>query len=508
MRSQETGTFQLRWLAIGFISLQITGSGVSAAEAPAPEGSAPSQNPSLEPQEQTPLSLEMLARRLEEQGRLIESQANEIAQLKARLDETRELSLSASNRLDNLQQKQQEPAVPSALEKRLAELEHTVQRTPEMPTPVGEGFANSFPIPGSDAAIKFGGQVRTTLVHTADALGTDLSFVTSAIPVEGSEEAGKGPRFTFSARPSRTSIDFRAPTAVGPLRAFIEADFAGDGNAFRLRHAFGQWSNFVIGRTWSTFSDPEAEPDGIDFEGLNAISLFRQVQFRWTKPLRKELAFSLAIEDPAPSVTGANGVSLTPDVIARLRWEPGVRETVPGLLERLDHVQAAVLARTIRAEPFDKPNQTLTTGGLGGTVSGVLAPRWDRDDRVKFAAYFGTGIGRYITDLGTLGGQDAVYDEATNTIKPLRAFATYFGYERLWKPTFRSTFTYGVVDVENLDLQSGDALRWTQRTSFNIAWSPIPRIDIVLEFLSGWRVNKDGRRGTAKQVQAGWNYRF
>ena len=33
------------------------------------------------------------------------------------------------------------------------------------------------------------------------------------------------------------------------------------------------------------FSDPEAEPDGLDFEGLNAISLFRQPMVRWTKPV-------------------------------------------------------------------------------------------------------------------------------------------------------------------------------------------------------------------------------
>jgi hypothetical protein len=46
------------------------------------------------------------------------------------------------------------------------------------------------------------------------------------------------------------------------MRAFIEGDFAGDGRLFRLRHAYGQWKSLVIGQTWSTFADPEAEPDG------------------------------------------------------------------------------------------------------------------------------------------------------------------------------------------------------------------------------------------------------
>ena len=54
------------------------------------------------------------------------------------------------------------------------------------------------------------------------------------------------------------------------MRLFIESDFAA-GRAMRLRHAF-QTDHFVVGQTWSTFSDPEAEPIGIDFEGLSRPS--------------------------------------------------------------------------------------------------------------------------------------------------------------------------------------------------------------------------------------------
>jgi len=499
--SRQNPRFSLLWVRF-IIFFALWSRAWASAENVLANPEAGSQEPTQEGQP----SLERLARLVEEQGKLIEQQAKEIEELRQSLEDTKNLALSANNRLNELQQKPPEPTVPAALEQRLAALEQTAQKVPEMPAAEVKpaDFPGSFPIPGTDAAIKFGGQVRTTLVHSADALGTDDRFVTSSIPAEGTQEAGKGARFSYSARPSRANIDFRSPTAVGPMRAFIEADFAGSSNAFRLRHAYGQWKKLIIGQTWSTFSDPEAEPDGIDFEGLNAISLFRQVQIRWTQPLRERLAFSLAIEDPAPSVTGANGVSLTPDLIARLRWEPEKK----GLLERLGHVQTAVLVRTIRAEPFDQPNQTLTTGGIGGNVSGVLTPRWDGDDQFKFAAYAGTGIGRYITDLGTLGGQDAYYDSATNTLKALPVFAAYYGYERLWKPRFRSTFTYGIVQVDNLDIQPDDSLRRTQRVSANILWSPVRRIDVVLELLAGRRVNKDGRLGTAKQVQAGWTFRF
>ena len=68
---------------------------------------------------------------------------------------------------------------------------------------------------------------------------------------------------------------------------------------FRLRHAYGQWQGLVIGQTWSTFADPEAEPSGIDFEGLNAIALFRQPQVRYTRPLRQRYSLAAAIENPS-----------------------------------------------------------------------------------------------------------------------------------------------------------------------------------------------------------------
>ena len=72
------------------------------------------------------------------------------------------------------------------------------------------------------------------------------------------------------------------------MRAFIEVGFGvRTGEAANLRHAFGQWDHFILGQTWSTFADPEAEPFGIDNEGLNAISLFRQPQIRYTTSLRR-----------------------------------------------------------------------------------------------------------------------------------------------------------------------------------------------------------------------------
>jgi hypothetical protein len=454
------------------------------------------------------------ARTLEEQRRELEEQKREIERLRKQLEETQQLSLAAHNQLEEMAKAAPAPTVSAAVEERLARIEESVQQTPDVPKDVVEAgdFPGSIRIPGTDVGLKVAGFVRTTGVATFGPLGTEDRFVTSSIPVAGSAEAGKEPRFVLTAIPSRFSLDLRTPTGVGAMRAFIEGDFAGDGRLYRLRHAYGQWKSLVIGQTWSTFADPEAEPDGIDFEGLNAIALFRQPLVRYTRALGERFGVAAALENPAPDITNAKGVSQVPDIVVRGRWRPaaGRRGPLGFKAFRGDaHVNVALLVRQIRGEPLDQPNTTLSTTGFGVGLSGRLAAPWQEDrGQVMFSAYAGSGIGRYITDLGTLGGQDAFFDPATNTIDALPVVAWYLGYERRWNAALRSTFTYGTVVVNNIEPQPGSSLHMTNRGSFNLTWSPIPRIDIVGEFLFGNRIDKDGQKGGSSQLQLGTNFRF
>ena len=199
------------------------------------------------------------------------------------------------------------------------------------------------------------------------------------------------------------------------------------------------------------------------------------------------------------------GVNFTPDFIARLRFEPGRKR---GLLLYTGHVQAALLVRQLRGEVSGQSGVALITGGIGGNVSGVLVPRWDADDRIKFAVNAGSGIGRYIADLSSLGGQDAVYDPVQVSLRALPVSSGYFGYEHAWSRVFTTAVTYGVVNVSNLDIQPEDAFHRTQRTSINLMWNPVPFVDIVVEFLAGTRVNKNGQRASSSQIQSGWTLKF
>ena len=432
---------------------------------------------------------------LDRQARTIEEQGRTLAALQRQVE-------GPNRSTETLVAVAAQPAAPQGPVSRTA-----AEPTPDLPTEVvtAGDFPGSIRIPGTESAIKLGGQARMVAVHTLDALGTEDRFITSSIPV-GIPRAGEDARTVYSPTASRLSTELRMPSQRGPMRLFIESDFAGVGRTMRLRHAFLQTNRFVVGQTWSTFSDPEADPIGIDFEGLNAISRFRQPVFRWTPSATdSRYQWALALENPAPDLTGAQGVNFSPDFIARLKFQPGRKR---GLALFTDHIQASVVVRQLRGEVSGQPEIKLATGGIGGNVSGVVVPRWDAHDRIKFAVNAGSGIGRYIADLSSAGGQDAVYDPVQVSLRALPVSSGYFGYEHAWSRVFTTVVTYGVVNVSNLDTQPGNALHRTQRTSVNLMWNPVPFVDIVVEFLAGTRVNKNGERGSASQIQSGWTLKF
>ncbi len=482
----------------------------SAASRPAPAAGQKADD-SLEKLRKADGQIRALEERIARQQELLAKQEEAIRALDARIKDLESANKLSLDRLAVVEaQKKQE--LSTSLEERLKKLEAEVRKLPEAEDVVSVGeFPGSFRIPGTDAALKVGGQVRVAAVFSLDAIGTDDRFVTSSIPVEGSEAAGKGARTTLSAAASRFNLDFRTPTGVGAMRAFLEVGFNGTSEPTfaNLRHAFGQWDHFILGQTWSTFADPEAEPFGIDNEGLNAISLFRQPQIRYTTPLWTAYTFAAAIENPAPDVTNASSVNQVPDLVLRLRWDPAKGKAQLPLLGQVGHVQTAVLLRQIRAESDLNPNQVVAKGGYGLGVSGRLRTGWWNDlDEVTFSVYLGKGIGRYITDLRTAGGQDAFFDVKTGEMTALGVSAAYVGYEHAWSKVLRSTITFGWVWVDVLDAQPNDALKETRRFSLNLAWTPIPRLDLVAEVLSGTRVNKDLQQGNATQIQLGSRFRF
>ncbi len=507
-------TFRIRtaalvaWAAVLLLA-PWTAPRASAAE---PSKKAPSKSVSAQLKEQKQLieaqqaqiegqkaEIESQKTRIEGQAAAADSQAVKIDSLEVRLQTLEEQLAALKTRLAGVEMGLGHAAPDSLIEARLKAIEDETKKAPELPPDVVSAgdFPGSMRIPGTDAAIKFGGRVRTAAVFTLDPLGTDDRFLTNSIPVGVPSISGEDKRTNISARASRLNTEFRTPIGAQEVRAFFEGDFAGENNTFRLRHAYAQFLGFIVGQTWSTFSDPATNLEDLDFEGVSSENIIRQplIRYWWYVDPKTRAAF--AIENPSVSITGGQGVNLLPDIVGRV-----VREGKNG-----GHLQVATVIRQIRGEAI--PGDVRSDWGWGLSGSGVLPFKFKTlQDRVIFQANGGEGIARYINDLQSLGGQDAVFDTTTGDLKALPAFGWYIAYEHAWKEwkgaetmNLRSTLLWSFVDVLNFDFQPPDAYRRTHRLAINVVFSPAKRVDVGLEFINGHRENKDGEHASANQVQ-------
>jgi hypothetical protein len=179
-------------------------------------------------------------------------------------------------------------------------------------------FPGAFQVPGTSAALKVGGFVKANVVQNFDGLTQQQNrFIVGFIPTRG--EFTDDAEANLNVRQSRINLEYRQDTERGQLRAFIEGDFAGDGDTFRLRHAFGQFQDLLAGKYWSNFMDVDSSPEEVDFEGVNGRINTRQTQVRYFPEFGNGWNLILSAEDTQADVTGGEALSIYPDLVASIR---------------------------------------------------------------------------------------------------------------------------------------------------------------------------------------------
>ena len=455
---------------------------------------------------------------LAQQRQLLENQSRQIATLSAELDGLR-MSSEPSNKTEVTQTVilGQEDAIwsdtplnasPQPAEASTAvgveeqEVDEVAQAEAQADDPSRDSFddfVGAWPLPGTNASLAIGGYVKTDVIYNFDALQIKDRFIVGSIPVGVQPTDADEAQSSITANQSRINFDLRDSTNYGIMRAFIEGDFAGNNDTFRLRHAFGQWNRMLAGKTWTTFMDPSASPEEIDFEGLNGRINVRQSQVRFMPEIGKAYELQFALEDPNPELQDGTGISQWPDVVLAARFQPN---------QRL-HMKLALLLRQIRGKNFGDSVEKKFGGGAA--LSGrFIIPTFDPRDNLLFQISAGNGIGRYVNDLSSIGNYDGVFDPNTGQLDLFDVIAGYTSLQHWWGAgELRSNFTFGIVDVSSPGfLDDDNAYRRTLRFSSNLIWSPIPRIDLGAEYLWGRRENIGGDSGDATQLQVAVKYRF
>jgi DcaP outer membrane protein len=364
--------------------------------------------------------------------------------------------------------------------------------------PLDPRFPGYFRLPGTETLLRIGGYAKTDFIYDLKPAGNTDSFIPSTIPIPAPAAFNNS---TISVRPTRINADFLVPTkSGGSYRFFIEVDMFGtNATTPRLRHAYGQAKNFLIGQTFSNFMDPDSGPDQLDFQGPAAQVSIRNPQFRYSLLVASKTTFSISAEKPTSDVSfttpqfTALPNSPAPDGTLKFR-----RETDRG------HVQLSALLRGVAAYLPDGEHGSVF--GWGFNLAGAER-LWGKDTVVYQVAY-GNGIERYINDTSGLGIDAAVTSVQNPHLRPLPVIATYGALQHFWIPQLRSSIIYSFDQVQNTEAEPGSTYHQGNYTAGNLIWNPFGSLTVGGEFLYGWRDNKDGSTGNAPRIQFAAKYNF
>lgn len=446
--------------------------------------------------------------------------------LRQQLDDLREQMKKLQGRMEELEKGKEPTAPPAGLAAPAAQRKGTTEGTKQLPQvsssqPVGETtetytqfqedpraaprfdnvpldpkYQGFLQLPGTDTLLKLGGFFKTDFIRDLNPAGNVYAFVPSSFPIP--QVAGVY-NSNVSVGPTRLSLDLVIPkTKLGVWRSYLEMDFFGNNSTTpRLRHAYAQVRNLLVGQTFSNFMDPDTVPDTLDFQGPNGYVYLRNPQVRYGLALRPGTTFYVSVEKASSSVTfttpqgAAEPNSPAPDGAVRLRQE----------FER-GHLQVAAIFRDIAA--YLPSGRTGSVFGWGVNTSGIMKI-FGRDNIILELAA-GHGISRYIGDTSGLGIDAEPASIQNPHLVATPAAGIVAAYQHYWSKALRSNAVYSYVGVQNTDLAPLNTYNHATYTAVNLIWNPGGSLNMGVEGLHGWVMDQNGQKANDTRIQFSAKY--
>jgi hypothetical protein len=332
---------------------------------------------------------------------------------------------------------------------------------------------------------------------------------------------GEDGQSSISVKQSRFGVKGTMPTgsSTAPLSFKFEFDLFGTGadagqTTFRLRHAYGEWGQFLAGQTHSLFMDIDVFPNTIDYWGPSGMVFYRNVQLRWTPYKTENSHFAIAIERPGNDIDSGNLRLI--DGLEDLQVQND--EELPDFTAQFryggdwGHMQLGGILRKVgyelRADSSDSWTEGSETGwGINlGTVFNVL-----EKDAIRLQVVYGEGIASYMNDGGMDLAPSASFSETELTdlqaeAVPLTGVLAY--YDHWWSDKWSSSIGYSFTEVDNTNFQDPGTFQQIDYASGNLLYYPAENLMFGAELMWGERTNNDGASEDNVRFQFSAKYSF
>lgn len=158
---------------------------------------------------------------------------------------------------------------------------------------------NGLALTVAGSEVKLYGNVRMDAQYQAEGgAAARLYNQISSVPLKGVNERSDEFKSTLSA--TRLGLDFKTPTQGKEVTGKLEVDFLGGANFdnLRIRHAYVNYGNWLLGQTWSNFAVPDYMPESVDALGFVGGAVKRTAQVRYSHSFNPETHLISSIEDP------------------------------------------------------------------------------------------------------------------------------------------------------------------------------------------------------------------
>lgn len=309
----------------------------------------------------------------------------------------------------------------------------------------------------------------------------------------------KIPNYYNSLNQSRLGFEVTRKLENTTVFVRLETDFNGSDGEYRIRHAYGQIENLLVGQTWSLFSNVSSLPPTVDGNGPTGSVTLRTPQIRYRGKKFKGMDWSVALEYSRPDLNPQESdtlnlqtVQMIPDFTGRIQRE--------GLL---GDVQLSLIATTITTK--DVNSKISNSFGFGSSLSGTI--KVTKKHKVLYQLTWGRSISHFITTFsGT--GQDATFNPATNKFESLTSFSGFLSYGFNWDKNISTNLSLGSANQVNKSFQPDGAFKNSMSFSIDTFWKVLEGARIGLEYVYGQRWDKDGTTGSASRVWALFYYDF